>query len=187
MDAPPADEDCRPFVNAAGVFAQAGMTVPDVLASDLARGFLLLTDFGTTTYLDVLDEANAPALYADASRALIAIQKASRPGVFPDYDRAVLLRELMLYPDWYVARHKGITLDDAERKTLLDAFELLIANNLAQPQRVRAPRLPLAQPDASRRRSESRRARLPGCAAGTDHLRPRVADARRVHRLDRRA
>ena len=61
MDAPPAHEDCRPFVNAAGVFSQAGMTVPDVVASDLARGFLLLTDFGTTTYLDVLDEANAPA------------------------------------------------------------------------------------------------------------------------------
>jgi aminoglycoside/choline kinase family phosphotransferase len=134
MDAPPPQEDCRPFVHAARVFADAGMTVPQVLASDLERGFLLLTDFGTTTYLDVIDARSAPALYADASRALVEIQRASRAGVFPDYDRAVLLRELMLFPDWYIARHKGVTLDDAERNALQTAFELLITNNLAQPQ-----------------------------------------------------
>ncbi len=134
MDAPPPLEDCRPFVHAAQVFAQAGMTVPGVIASDLERGFLLLTDFGTTTYLDVIDAGNAPVLYAEASQALVRIQRASRPGVFPDYDRAVLLRELMLFPEWYVERHKGVTLDDAAWRTLTDAFELLIANNLAQPQ-----------------------------------------------------
>ena len=111
MDAPPPQEDCRPFVHAARVFAD-----------------------GTTTYRDVIDARSAPALYADASRALVEIQRASRAGVFPDYDRAVLLRELMLFPDWYIARHKGVTLDDTERNALQTAFELLITNNLAQPQ-----------------------------------------------------
>ena len=133
MDAPPPMEDCRPFVHAARVFESSGMTVPRVLESDLERGFLLLEDLGSRLYLDALDDARADAMYADASRALVSAQSASRPGVFPDYSRELLLRELMLYPDWYVSRHKGIELGNAQRETMLGAFELLLANNLAQP------------------------------------------------------
>jgi N-acetylmuramate 1-kinase len=133
MDAPPPMEDCRPFVHAAGVLAAAGVSVPAVLEADLARGFLLLTDFGTTTYLDRLDESSAPALYRDATRALVRIQQASRPGVFPDYDRELLLREATLYPEWYVARHKGVSLSEDERRVLGEAFELIVRSNLAQP------------------------------------------------------
>jgi aminoglycoside/choline kinase family phosphotransferase len=133
MDAPPPMEDCGPFVHAAAVFGAAGVSVPAVLESDLAHGFLLLTDFGQTTYLASLDAESAPSLYGDALGALVRMQRASRPGVFPDYDRALLLRELMLYPDWYVARHKGVTLEPSERQVLDDAFEAILANNLAQP------------------------------------------------------
>ena len=133
MDAPPPMEDCRPFVHAAQVFGRSGMTVPRVLESDLARGLLLLEDLGTRVYLDELDDTRADALYEDACRALVSAQLASRPGVFPDYDRALLLRELMLYPDWYVARHKGVELSAGQRDRLLGVFETLLANNLAQP------------------------------------------------------
>lgn len=133
MDAPPPMEDCRPFVHAARVLGDAGMTVPRVLEADLAQGFLLLDDFGDLTYLQALTDANADALYADASRALVAVQCASRPGTFPDYDRELLLRELMLYPDWYVARHKGVELASADREALARAFDALIAAILAQP------------------------------------------------------
>lgn len=133
MDAPPPMEDCRPFVHASAVLGAAGMTVPRVLESDLDAGFLLLDDLGDRTYLGELDEARADAMYADACTALVSLQRASRPGVFPEYDRALLMRELMLYPDWYVARHKGAELDAAQHATLLAAFEALLANNLAQP------------------------------------------------------
>ena len=133
MDAPPPMEDCRPFVHAAEVLARGGISVPRVLEADLERGLLLLEDFGSTTYLSRLDAASAPALYADATRALVAMQRASDPAAFPPYDRALLLRELRLYPDWYVARHKGVTLTEAERATLEAAFETILANVLAQP------------------------------------------------------
>jgi aminoglycoside/choline kinase family phosphotransferase len=133
MDAPPPMENCAPFVHAASVFAGAGMTVPAVIEADLGQGFLLLEDFGDTTYLQVLDEHNADALYADASRALVAMQAASRTDVFPAYDRDLLLRELMLYPEWYVTRHKDLQLTEQQRTTMLSAFETLIAANLAQP------------------------------------------------------
>jgi aminoglycoside/choline kinase family phosphotransferase len=133
MDAPPAREDCRPFVQAATVFAAAGVSVPQVLAADLEQGFLLLGDFGNTTYLSRLDAATAPSLYRDASRALVDMQKASVPGVFPNYSRELLERELMLFPDWYLARHKEIGLTEAQRRVLHDAFEMIIQNNLSQP------------------------------------------------------
>lgn len=133
MDAPPPQEDCRPFVHAAEVFKQAGVKVPDVLEADLQRGFLLLSDFGNTTYLASLNADSASILYDSACAALVQLQQASRPGVFPAYDRALLERELMLYPDWYVARHRAVSLTDQERNALREGFELLLANNLAQP------------------------------------------------------
>jgi hypothetical protein len=133
MDAPPPREDCRPFVRVAELLAAAGVHAPAVLASDLERGFLLLTDLGTRTYLDALDAASAPALYADACAALLRWQRSSRAGVLPPYDRALLRRELDLFPDWYVAKHLGIALSPAQKATLEDAFAKILDNNLAQP------------------------------------------------------
>ena len=135
MDAPPSHEDCRPWLHVQQLFENAGAHVPHVLAQDLARGFLLLSDLGSTTYLAALqaDPARARRLYDDATTALVRIQAASRPGVLPEYDRALLLRELMLFPDWYVAKHLGVTLSDAQRQVMEHAFERILAANLAEP------------------------------------------------------
>ena len=139
MDAPPAHEDCRPFIAVARLFGDAGVHVPQVLAQDLDRGYLLLTDLGNTTYLTALNDAAlnpgvARELYLASNDALIRIQQASRPGVLPEYDRALLTRELMLFPEWYVAKHLGVTMT-AEQAAMLDtAFGRILANNLAQPQ-----------------------------------------------------
>jgi N-acetylmuramate 1-kinase len=134
MDAPPAHEDCRPFIAVARLFGDAGVHVPQVLASDLAQGFLLLTDLGNTTYLSALNTDSARELYLASNDALIRIQQASRPGVLPEYDRALLTRELMLLPEWYVAKHLGVVMSDEQTATLNSVFERLLANNLAQPQ-----------------------------------------------------
>jgi aminoglycoside/choline kinase family phosphotransferase len=134
MDAPPPMEDCRPFVHVAGLLAAAGVHAPHVLAQDLDRGLLLLTDLGTRTYLAALDARSARALYQDALDALVRWQCATRAGTLPPYDRALLARELALFPDWYVARHLGRTLTVAQRRTVDDAFRLVLDNNLAQPQ-----------------------------------------------------
>ena len=133
MDAPPPQEDCRPFVHAARVLREAGVNVPEVLAEDIEQGFLLLSDFGSTTYLSRLDPQSAPALYRDASRALVTMQKASVPGVFPDYSRELLDRELMLYPQWYLGRHKGVELTPEQLQVIRAGFDLILQNNLAQP------------------------------------------------------
>ncbi|MDR1164046.1 MAG: phosphotransferase [Candidatus Accumulibacter sp.] len=133
MDAPPEHEDCRPFVKVAALFRAAGVNVPVVEAEDLDRGFLLLSDFGDTTYLKVLDASTARELYGDAVDALVAIQRASRPGILPDYDRNVLQREIGLFPKWYVARHRRVALNDRQTADLGAVFEKILENALAQP------------------------------------------------------
>ncbi len=132
MDAPPDREDCRQFVHVARVFAEAGVHVPEIRAQDLERGFLLLEDLGSTTYLDALDERSAGGLYSDALDALLRIQLASRPGVLPDYDEQLLERELRLFPDWYVARQLRRELGAAQRETLEKTFSMILANSLGQ-------------------------------------------------------
>ena len=133
MDAPPAQEDSRPFVRVAALLRAAGVHAPEVLAADLDRGFLLLTDLGERTYLAELDAACAPALYSDAIDALILWQRASRDGELAPYDEPLLRRELDLFPDWYIAKHLGIALAPAQRQVLAQAFRLVLDNNLAQP------------------------------------------------------
>jgi len=134
MDAPPEQEDCRPYVKVARLFGAAGVHVPEILAEDLDNGFLLLSDLGHQTYLQALvDERVAPGLYDDATSALVSIQRASRADVLPPYDRTLLLRELRLFPDWYVAKHVATVLTPAQSDALELAFERILANNLAQP------------------------------------------------------
>ena len=133
MDAPPEKENCGPFLHVAAVFSAAAVHVPAIHAQDLAGGFLLLEDLGATTYHDSLGRGDTARLYAAAIDSLIRIQLASRDGVLPAYDRALLERELHLFPDWYVARQLRRELLRGEREVLAGAFKLLLANNLAQP------------------------------------------------------
>ena len=132
MDAPPEHEDCRPFLKVGTLLRAAGVNAPAVFAEDLTQGFLLLADLGNTTYLSALDETSAPKLYQEANAALVDIQRASRPGILPNYDHALLERELNLFPDWYIAKHLGIRLDAAQETALRSVFDKLLANNLAQ-------------------------------------------------------
>ena len=136
MDAPPPQEDCTPFVRIAGLLSAAGLNAPKIISQDLDQGFLLLSDLGKTTYLTAIneDEGNADALFNDAMDALVRWQAASQPAILPTYDDALLRRELAIFPDWYVGRHLGVTLDDTQRNTLATTFDAIVGCNLAQPQ-----------------------------------------------------
>jgi hypothetical protein len=133
MDAPPDKEDSRPFVHVARLLREAGVNAPQVLADDLARGFLLLTDLGTVSYLDALDDGSAARLIGDATDALLRWQLATRRGELPPYDEALLRRELSLFPEWYLSRHKGLELAAAQKNALEDVCRLLVDSALAQP------------------------------------------------------
>jgi N-acetylmuramate 1-kinase len=133
MDAPPDKEDCRPFVRVARMLAAAGVHAPEVLAQELGQGFLLLSDLGSRTYLQALNDASAAALFTDATEALLRWQLATRPGELPPYDEALLRREINLFPEWYVGRHLKKELSPAQKERLESVFALLVKSALAQP------------------------------------------------------
>jgi len=136
MDAPPDKEDCHPFVAVQALMHGAGLRVPEILAWDEARGFLLLSDLGAQTAIERLDPADPQAAhgwYLQAVDLLVDWRKASRAGALPPYDEALLRRELQLFPDWYVARHRGVALDAKQQAVLAQAFDAIVAHNLAVP------------------------------------------------------
>lgn len=133
MDAPPPQEDCRPFVKVAQQLLAAGLNVPQIIAQDLEQGFLVLGDLGNDTYLSKLNLKTAPSLYKDAANALIKMQLASQPNVLPEYGEALLTREMQLFPDWYIAKHLDIRLSEVQQKILQETFAVLNKNILAQP------------------------------------------------------
>ena len=134
MDAPPAQEDSAAYVAVAALLAAAGVHAPTVHAQDLSAGFLLVSDLGTRTYREALDDATAPALYRDACGALIAWQLASRESVLPRYDEAMLAPERALVPVLFVAKPRGRAPPPPHPATLDSAFRQILDGALKQPQ-----------------------------------------------------
>ncbi len=137
VDAPPAHENCAAFVKVAQLMLDAGLNVPQVLDWQREHGFMLLTDLGQHTLMHQLDASQPGQHQADFLRALDALldwQCASQAQVLPAYDKPLLMRELQLFPDWYVAQHRGIALTPAEQQTLAQAFETIVTRNLSVPQ-----------------------------------------------------
>lgn len=133
MDAPPPQENCKPFVDIARLLNKSGINVPEIYAEDLVQGFLLLSDLGRETYLDVINEQNADALFSDAFDALLAYQQLPMDAPLPSYDVALLRRELELFPEWYVRKHLGIEMDQQQLASWQRVSDLLIESALAQP------------------------------------------------------
>jgi N-acetylmuramate 1-kinase len=136
MDAPPEKEDCKAFVKIAELLKRAGLLAPQILAWDEPQGFMLLTDLGAQTMMQGMNTEEPHAnfgRYMQATDALITWQLASKPGVLPAYDEALLRRELSLFPDWYVAQHRQVALTAAQQQTMQSAFDLIVRRNLAAP------------------------------------------------------
>ncbi|MEP7300746.1 MAG: phosphotransferase [Caldimonas sp.] len=140
MDAPPPQEDVRPFIHVAGLIERAGLHAPRVLDADPGHGFLLLDDLGDELYLAALqraqaagDTGRADALMRDAIAALITWQVKLPGRELPPYDNAVLRRELALFPEWCVQRECGAVWTAAETAIWEDACDCLVASALAQP------------------------------------------------------
>jgi aminoglycoside/choline kinase family phosphotransferase len=142
MDAPPDKENCKPFVQVAQLMKQAGLLVPEILDWHESYGFMLISDLGRQTVLEHLSihhDLNQPECtpsaepFAKAVDSLVLWQTASKPNVLPNYDQAVLNRELLLFPDWYLTQHLGVSLNDSQRNSLTSVFDSIIQSNLSAP------------------------------------------------------
>jgi len=132
MDAPPQHEPLDAFIEIDLLLFEAGLHVPQILEKNIEDGFLLLSDLGHKTYLEALNDESANALYRDAIHALVQMQLASKPNVLPNYDQALLQRELDLFPEWYLKQHLQLELSAIQTAQMRQAFALIIENNLAQ-------------------------------------------------------
>ncbi len=113
--------------------ATAGARVPAIRAGDPATGRLMISDLGTTHYLDVLDAATAPSLYGAALETLLRLQRDAATAGLPPYDEALLRRELGIFREWYLGVHLQRRLGPAEEACWDAQCDLLVANALAQP------------------------------------------------------
>ena len=132
MDAPPEKEDCQPFVDIAKMLFSAGIHAPEILAEDHDQGFLLLSDLGDTQYLSILNNENADSLYKEAIDSIVQMQSIPAE-TLPAYDRQLLQTEMKLFPEWFIEKHLGITLNDQQQHLLDSVFECLTESALQQP------------------------------------------------------
>lgn len=135
MDAPPPQEDCRPFVQVDAILQETGVLAPIIFAQNIENGFLLLSDFGSITFLDAIKQQaqqqqaqEIHALYLSAITTLVQLQSSTRATELTHYNRERLLQEMTLFPDWYVARHKQTQLSQAEQESLQGVFNVLLQN-----------------------------------------------------------
>jgi aminoglycoside/choline kinase family phosphotransferase len=137
MDAPPPQEDCRPFAEIAGYLEAMGLNAPRIVQADFERGFLLLTDLGADQYLSVIGAQpdRADSLYRDAMDALLVMHEQGGPyqGRLPAYDEDLLRFELALFHDWLCQRHLGIAFSNSDEAAWRDCCDLLVSNALEQP------------------------------------------------------
>lgn len=121
MDAPPDREPLDAFIDVAARLARAGLHVPEILAEDRARGYLLLEDFGNRPWHRVLNADNADPMFGDALDTLLQMQSTTATDGLPEYDAALLLRELELFPEWFLGRHWKVEPTEDE----LDEWEFI--------------------------------------------------------------
>lgn len=136
MDAPPEQEDVRPFINVAKLFAKAGVNVPEIILEDKVQGFLLLTDLGTVSYLEKLDVEHSDALYTDALNALFDLQSRidTVDSKLPAYDEPLLMREMGLFQEWFLEQLLEVRLSEHDQVGLDKGKDELVISALEQPQ-----------------------------------------------------
>ena len=133
MDAPPEQEDSRKFIRTARMFAAIGVNVPLILAENLDQGFLLISDLGVRQYMDELNDDTVDRLYGDAMGALITIQASGTNNELPEYDHALLMRELEIFREWYLQKHLDFPFTGQQQQDLDQVFESLARSALEQP------------------------------------------------------
>jgi hypothetical protein len=137
MDAPPPQEDVRPFVRIAELLHNLGYSAPRIFAADVSQGLLLLEDLGDDTYTTLLRAGHdEPALYALAVDLQIDLHRKFVPGRYaglPPFDDARALREVSLLLDWYWPATQDEKLTPVLRDSYLQAWREVLPKRHSVP------------------------------------------------------
>lgn len=135
VDAPPDKENSRPFVAIAQALLQQGLHVPEILAQDMERGLMLLSDLGDTLLQPQLNDASVDRLYRLAMTALVQLNASPDPVDYPlpPYDEARLQAEMQLFPDWFLQHELHYQPTADETRLMQAAFTRILHSSLQQP------------------------------------------------------
>lgn len=133
MDSPPEKEDPAPWIAIGKRLADAGLHVPTVMVADAARGFLLIEDLGTRTYLPELNDGTVDALYGDALDALLRMQLHMDTEGLPAFNREWQTMEMEIMPRWLLQEHLGVDVACEEWDVVEQAFTAIMHVIAEQP------------------------------------------------------
>jgi aminoglycoside/choline kinase family phosphotransferase len=136
MDAPPAKENCVPYIAIANALRAHGLLTPEIIASDLREGFLLLTDFGDRLLLKELNIHTVELFYKKALDALVTLQSCChvRDWQIHPFTVKVMYQELILFKEWFLQNHLNLVLPDSIHRMLENFFYFLVNSAASQPQ-----------------------------------------------------
>ena len=138
MDAPPEKENCSTFIQVAKIFSEMKLNVPKLIKTSLDEGFILMTDFGSEQYLDILNSnvSQNNTQYKDAINTLLNMQKKGKAyqEMFSLYSESLIRKEMNLFIDWFIEHHHGYRLCKSETENWLDCLHILTQNAISQPQ-----------------------------------------------------
>ena len=133
VDAPPEHENSQAFINIATRLSDNKLPVPKIYQYTLEAGFYVQQDFGDQLLLTLLNDHSADSLYQLAINYLSKMFVVTTDKL-PLYDRQLLQREMRLFSDWFVRKHKNRPMDAALKNILDQTYRLLTDNALNQPQ-----------------------------------------------------
>tara|TARA_B100001059_G_scaffold106158_1_gene105878 strand:+ start:211 stop:1047 length:837 start_codon:yes stop_codon:yes gene_type:complete len=138
MDAPPYKESCDIFLHVAKIFHEIGVNVPKIIDKNISNGFILMDDFGSKHYLDIVKEnpSKKKSLYSNAIETLLYLQAKgeSYHNNFPFYTRDLIRKEILLFVEWFLTIKLGYELTESEKEQFEVCISILIDNALEQPQ-----------------------------------------------------
>jgi N-acetylmuramate 1-kinase len=136
-------EDMKAFVAMARALREQGLSAPEITASDLTRGFLLLEDLGTEGIVTGDPPAPIEERYAIALDVLAELHKRSLPGLLyvapgidyriPNYDLDAFLIEAELLLDWYLP-YRGRTIAADARAEFARLWRTALSPAIKVPQ-----------------------------------------------------
>jgi N-acetylmuramate 1-kinase len=135
VDSPPSQEKNQEFLDIQALMANAGVAVPEIIASDLLQGFILQQDLGDTQLFQIIDQANAIFYYQKAIDMMLVMQSQIDTHSLPEYNDELLIQEMMLFKDWLIGKHCEVNLTSNQTADLVEAFNFLKASALRQQQR----------------------------------------------------
>ena len=133
VDSPPQLEDNQPFITIAKQLLENDLPAPEIYEINLDDGFYVQQDFGDQLLHGSLNNTSVDHLYGLAMQYLIKLHNVN-PDALPLYDSKLLQTEMHLFSDWYLEKHKNITIDTELKNTLSETYQLLEKNALEQPQ-----------------------------------------------------